>query len=348
MRVDNTRISISKTIESAFNTADLVDANYEDVPTADPFFVLPKLEKIVAPLRAGRNAPTRVSNNYWANSQVSLKDEVETGVPARLFRRGLGGSVTKTTVAAGIFDHEFAVLPPSIGDILPSFNIAAILGAADFLLAGLMVDKLKFSQKASERVMYEATLIGSGKFTTPSTIDLPTQPDPVCMDGYATIVKYVDAGASTVNLSSLGTVIEWMVEHDNKVRGNRRRDGDPTQSSSTGTGAFVRKMPRGKYETKASITLDFDDLTYWTRANENKFLTNLSFLMKGPLIANVSGTDYFHEFEIIIPSFQFDSPDTGDDEGDASTPIGIICLEDAVTKGTIKGRMRSGVNVLLA
>lgn len=348
MRLDNTRLSISKTTESAFNTPETTSGNYVDLPTTNAFYMLPKLEKVSNQQRVGRNAPTHLCNTYFSHSEVTIKDDIETNVPAMLSRRGLGGTDTKTNVAAGVYDHDIPILPPSIGDILPSFNLAVILGQADFLLAGLMTDKLKFSQKGAERAQYEANIVGSGKFANPSGIALPSQPDTDCMDGHKTVVSYVDVdGASKINLSALGTVLEWMVEHDNKIRKNKRRLGDPVQTVSTGSGAYVRSQPRGKYETKGQLSLDFNDLTYWTKSVKNEKLTNLKFTVQGPLIANVGGIDYFQEFEIIIPSFGFDSPDTGDDEGDAITPINIIPFEDPITKGTFKIRIRNGSNVTI-
>ena len=350
MRLDNTQLAISKTCEPPFNTHETSSANYVDLPTTDGFFVLPKLEKVSNAVRVGRNAPTHLCNTYWSPAAISLKDDVQTGVPGNLFRRALGGSVQDTPVVAVVYDHEFAILPPQVGDVLPSFNIISVLGLADYLLAGLMVDKIKFSQKNAERVQYEANIVGSGRFVNPSGFGkaMPDQSDTPCMDGYRTIVRYTDVDGSTVNLSALGTVSEWMVEHDNKIRTNRRRDGDPIQTLPTGgSGAYVRKMPRGKYETKGQIVLDFNDLSYWLKSVKNEQLTNLTFSVRGPKIATVNGVDYFHEFDIIVPLFGFDSPDTGEEEGDATTPIGIVCFEDPVTKGTLKGRIRNGVPTLV-
>lgn len=347
MRLDITQLAISKTVESTYNTNVTGAGNYVDLPTTNPFFILPKLEKVSNAGRVGRNAPTHLCNTYWSPPEISVKDDVETGVPGNLFRRSLGGTSVDTLVATSVYDHEFAILPPSVGDILPSFNIMAVLGAASFLLSGLTVDKMKFSQKGSDRVQHETTITGSGKFTTPVGIALPTPADTFCLDGFSTVIKYTNAAATLVNLSSLGKVIEWFIEQDNKIRRNKRRTGDPTLTVNGGTGAYVRGLPRGKYETKGQLVVDFADLADWQSSVKNEQLTNLTFTMKGPLIATVSSVDYFQEFEIIVPLFGFDSPDTGEDEGDAATPINIVCFEDPVTKGTIKGRVRNGVATLV-
>ncbi len=345
MRLDNTQLGLSKTCESPFNTSEAVAANYEWLPTTDPFFILPKLEKINDAGRVGRNAPSHQCNTYFAPAQIAVKDDVETQSPARLFRRGLGGAVTSTLVVTGVHDHEFAVLPPQVGDVLPSFNILSVLGAADFRLAGLMVNKIKFSQKSGDRVQYEADIVGSGRFTNPSAIaPFPALTDSPCMDGHKVTVKYTETdGTTVVNLSTLGSIVEWMIEHDNKIRTNRRRTGDPVQTVGTDEGAYVRKMPRGKYTTAGQLTLDFADLSYWLKSVKNEVLNNLTITIPGPIITGANR----HEFEIIIPKFSFDSPDTGADEDDAATPINILFLEDAVTKGTIKGRVRNANPTLI-
>jgi len=344
MRTENTQIAISTTCESTFNTPKTNASDYEGLPTTEPFFLLPKVEKINDGNRVGKNAPTHLCNTYWSHGEAAIKDDVDTNVPAKLLRRALGGGVTDTLISAGVYDHTFNILPPQVGDVLPSFNIVAILGASDFLLSGVMCDAIKFSQKNAERVQYEANLVGSGKFTNPSGITpFPAMATTPCMDGYKVEVKYTDVdGTTVVNLSTLGKVVEWMVEHKNNIRRDRRRTGDPVQTVSTANAAHTRKMPRGKYETTAQITVDFNDLTDWTKSVKNEQLTNLSILIPGPPIGSSR-----HEFELIVPLFSFDTPETGDDDGDATTPINIVCLEDPVTKGTMKARIRNATATLV-
>ena len=347
MRLDSTQLAISKTCESSFNTPETVAANYQDLPTTEAFFVLPKVEKVSDAARIGRNAATHLCNTYWQHTEATIKDDLNSGVAASLVRRGLGGTVTPVLVAAGVYDKTFAILPPQVGSILPSFNIVAQLGAADFLLSGMMTDKLKFSQKGADRVQYESNVVGSGKFLNPSGIVIPAPVDVPCFDGFRTVVKYMTEGkGATVNLSDLGKLLEWSLEHDNKIQRNKRRTGDPIQTVSGASAAHVRRQPRGKYETKGQILLDFDDLNDWINSVKNAILEDLSFLTQGTKIANVAGTDYYNEVEIIVPKFSFDSPDTGNDSGDATTPIGIVPLEDPVTKGTFKMRVRSAAATL--
>lgn len=345
MRLDNTQLAISKTVEASFNTTESTAGNYEWCPSNEPLMILPKLEKLNDATRIGRNAPSHQCNAYWTPPQISIKDDLETGVPARLLRRALGGAVTSTLVATGVYDHEFAILPPQVGDVLPSFNIISVLGAADYLLAGLMVNKFKVMQKNGERVQHETEIVGSGKFTNPSAITpFPSLSASPCMNGHETVIKYTETdGLTVVNLSTLGLVVDWMLEHDNKIRTNRRRSGDPVLTVGRDEGAYVRKMPRGKYTTAGQITLEFADLTYWTKSVKNEILNDFSILIPGPKI----DATYRHEIEFIIPKFSFDSPDTGSDEDDAATPINIVCLEDPVTKGTMKVRVRNASATLV-
>src|SRR5262245_13298570 len=141
LRIDSSQHWISKTEESAFNTAETTNTNYEYIPTTQPYFLLPKIEKVNDGNRIGKNAPTHLCNEYWSNPEVTITDDVETGVPGRLFRRALGGTPVNTVVSAGaVWDHTFAILQPQIGNILPSFNVITLLDDADFLLHGMMVD----------------------------------------------------------------------------------------------------------------------------------------------------------------------------------------------------------------
>lgn len=346
MRIDTSRSWVSKTLEASFNTPEATGSNYSEIPTQEPYFTLPKLEKVSDANRVGVDAPTHLCSTYWGHGELSLKDDVETDVPARLFRRALGGSVTDTVVSAGaVWDHTFAILPRATSDVLPSFSLASILGAASFLLSGCMIDRFKVSQKNSERVQHETDIVTGGKFTNPHGLtSLPSLAETACMDGFRTAIQYTDSDGSTiVDLATLGRVIEWMVEHKNNIRRNKRRIGDPIQTVSTGAGAYVRSMPRGKYETAIQMTVDFVDLSDWTKSVKNEVLTNLKFKVVGPIITGV----YRHEFEIIVPKFGFDSPDTADDEGDASTPINIIPFADPVSGGTITGRIRNAQATLV-
>lgn len=347
MRTDSSQQWISKTLEAAFNTPEPTGSNYSFLGTTDPYFTLPKMEKVNDANRVGVYAPTHLCNTYWSHGQISPKDDVETDNPARLFRRCLGGAVTDTVVSAGaVWDHTFAVLSPAVGDVLPSFSLASLLGSASFLLAGAMVDSFKISQKNTDRVQYESAILTSGKFTNPHGLtSLPAFVSPPCMDGFRTTVKYTDSDGSTlIDMGSLGKVIEWSVEHKNNIRQNKRRIGDPIQTvATTGSGAHVRSMPRGKYETMIQMLLDFVDLTDWQKSVKNEQMTNLKFTVLGPIITGA----YRHEFEIIVPLFSFDSVDTGDDNGDAATPVKVIPLADPVTGGTITGRIRNATATLV-
>jgi hypothetical protein len=343
-RVEFAQHWLSKTVEGTYNTAEPTGSNYEYVATRDPYFYLPKLEKLNDGDRLGVAAPTHLCNTYWSHCEFGVKDDLETSLPARLFRRALGGAVTDTVVtAAASWDHTFACLDRRIGDILPSFGWATKLGAADWLLHGVMVDRFKIFQAANaERVQYEADLVGSGKFTNPHGLTgLPALAALPCMDGFRTKIEYQDGG--TVDLSSLGKVVEWSIEHNNNIRRNRRRTGDTIQTVSTGSGAHVRKQPAAKYGTVISITLDFNDLTYWTKNVVNAQLTNLKFTVVGPII---TGTDR-HEVEVIVPSFGFEMVDPTDDDGDAAQQINIVAFEDPVSKGTITGRVRNATATLV-
>lgn len=339
MRLRDSQSWISKTLESTYNTAPSGGANYTFIPTTNPFFALPVVEKVSDAGRIGRNAASHLCNTYWSHFQMSVQDDIETGVPARFFARALGGSVTDTLVATGVYDHEFAMLNPQIGVNLPSFGAAVELGDASFLFHGCRVDRFKVMQQNNERVTYECEIVGSGKFTNPHGLtSLPGLAAVPCMDGFRTEVSYVDDTSTTVNLGTLGKLIEWSVELQNNLRQNRRRVGDPIQTAGSGAAAYVRGLPLGQdRQTTIQMKMDYVNLTEWQTYVANKPYTNLKFKIVGPLI---DGTNR-HEFEIIVPQFTFEVVTPDDDEGDAAITVNVIAFEDTVSKGTIKGRVRN-------
>jgi hypothetical protein len=347
MRLKDSQSWISKTLESSYNTPEATGSNYAFIPTQNPFFMLPSAEKVSDANRVGRNFASHLCATYWTHPEVGIQDDVETDVPARLFRRGLGGSVTDTVVSAGaVWDHTFPMLNPQIGVDLPSFSIATLLGAASYLFSGCRVDSYRVSQEGSNRVQYEAGIVGSGKFANPHGLtSLPGLAAPPCMDGHRTEVSYVDPAAATVNLHTLGTLVSWFVELQNNLRRNKRRPGDPILTvGSNGAAAHVRSMPLGQERAvNIGLKLDFNDLTQWTNSIENATCTNLKFKVVGPIITGA----YRHEFEIIVPSFSFEVVTPDEDEGDAAQTLNVIPFQDAVSAGAITGRIRNGVATLV-
>lgn len=347
MRLRDSQSWISKTLESAYNTPEATGTNYEFVPTLQPFFALPTVEKVNDKNRIGRNEASHLCNVYWSHPEMQINDDVETGVPARLFRRALGGTSTPTTVDTGVYDHEFAMLNPQVGVNLPSFSMAALLGDASFLFAGCRVDRFRISQVNNERVQYEANIVGSGKFTRPHGLtSLPALVIPPCMDGFRTEVTYVDPdGPTTINLGTLGTLMEWSVELQNNLRRNKRRVGDPILTESSGSAAHVRSLPLGQERmTSIGMKLDFTgSITNWQDSIANRPLEDLKFTVKGPIISG----SYRHEFEIIVPDFAFEVISPDEDEGDAALAVNIIPFEDTVSKGAMTGRIRNATATLV-
>jgi hypothetical protein len=346
MRLEDGKHWISDALEGTFNTAPSTGSAYSQVPTQKPFFLLPKLEKRSDAGKSGHTAPTHLCNHYWSPGQVGFGDDVETNTPARMFRRCLGGAVTDTLVEAGVYDHSFGILQPQIGSILPSFGVVSLMDAASYLLHGCMMERFKVSQKGDERAQYEGDIVNSGKFTNPHGLtSLPELVSPQCMDAYRTSVTYLDSDNTTTrDLTNLGKLIQWSVEHKNNIKTTKRRQGDPIlTATSGGSGAYVRRMPRGKYETNIQLQLDFLDLSDWTKSTINEVMTNLKIKVVGPTIGSTSR----HEFEIIVPKFSFEVVDPSDDDGDAATMINVIALEDPTTLGTITGRVRNTAATLV-
>lgn len=346
MRLEDGKYWLSNAVESTFNTAPATGSAYTQIPTKNPYFALPKLEKMSDAGKSGHTAPTHLCNHYWSPGQFSYSDDVETNTPARMFARCLGGTITDGSVTDSAYTHTFGILQPQVGSILPSFGMVSLLDTASFLFHGCMVERFKISQQGDQRAQYECDMVQSGKFTVPHGLtSLPELVAPVCMDSYRTTVTYLDSdNTTTVDFATLGKLMEWSVEHKNNIKLNKRRIGDTIQTpSGAGSGAHIRRMPRGKYETNIQIKVDFTSNADWLKGTTNEIMTNLKFTVVGPLI----GASSRHEFEIIVPRFSFMPVEPADDDGDAATTINIIPLEDATTLGTITGRVKNATATLV-
>jgi hypothetical protein len=335
--IRDTQIAFSKVKETAYNTPHTTAANFLGLLTSDVFFYLPKIEQIVKDDLLGHEFPTHACNDYWQHSEMSFTEDLETKIGGRFLAYALGGSINATAVAgaASVNDLEFAMLPASAGRQLPSFDVASVLGAADFLMAGVCVDKFRVEQKRSARATYKVDCVGSGKYVTPNGISggLPSAPSVACMDGRDTVIKYTSG--SVVDLSATYRVMDWFVEVNNNLKKGDKRLGDPTVDGA----GHVRKLLRGeKRQVTTEITLAHDGLTEWTLMKNGDILTDLTYTVKGPIIG---ATTARNEIEFIIPKAQVSMVETGNEDGTATVKVSFVVLEDPVTKGGIKARVRT-------
>ena len=336
--IRDTQIAFSKERETAYNQPHTTAAKYMGLLTSDVFFYLPKIEQIVKDDLLGHEFPTHACNDYWQHSEMSFQEDLETKIGGRFLAYALGGTINATAVAgaASVNDLEFAMLPASGGRQLPSFDVASKLDAADFLMAGVCVDKFRVEQKKSARATYKVDCVGSGKFAKPHGITggIPGAPDVACMDGRDTAVKYTGPGG-VVDLSGTFRVMDWFVEVNNNLKKNDRRLGDPTVEKA----GHVRRLLRGeKRQVTTEITLALDGLVEWDLMKNGDTITDLTYTVKGPIIGATSARN---EIEFIIPKAQVSMVESGNEDGTATVKVTFVVLEDPTTKGGIKARVRT-------
>jgi hypothetical protein len=90
------------------------------------------------------------------------------------------GSVTTTTPATGVYNHLFVPQNPNTaGRQLPAFSYVEQIGSEhDVLYPSCVVDTLSISGDSLNRIMGSCTFRGSGKRTSPSSVNFATQVGP--------------------------------------------------------------------------------------------------------------------------------------------------------------------------
>jgi hypothetical protein len=346
-QIKSTRFLIEENPSPSINSPSVLVADYLSVSDADLKFYLPDTEKTNDSGRSGRDVASHQCNEYWKQDDRNISDDIDFIVLPRLLRRGMGGTPTRTTVATGVYDFEWGIMPGSVSNILPAFGLYSLLGDADFLFWGNTVDKIKLSQTKSARVQAQTTMVGTGGFTKDAVgmSPLPAQVSPACSEGRKVVAKYTDETSTEVNLSSLGGLVSWEFDHDNLLQRNKRASGDPGLAVSGVEAGYVRRIPRGNqnetYKSMLSFVPMFEDLSDWIRSVALKEMTDFSIMIPGPKIATVSSVDYFNELEIIIPKFGFENIQAGNDDGEGTTPVAVMPFEDPVTKGSFTVRLRT-------
>ena len=341
--IKSSRFLIEKAPSPSINAPSALIADYLAVGESDLKFYLPIAEKTDDGEKGGRDVASHECNEYWSQDDKTNSDDIDFLIVPRYLRRGMAGTPVRTTVATGVYDFEWGIMPSSLGNILPAFGLYNPFDPAKFHFWGNTIDKIALSQTKSDRVKHNTTMVGTGGFeNAPSGLaTLPAEAVVDCTEGRKVVLKYTDDTSTLVNLSTLGGVQGWEFAHENNVKRGKRAPGDPAVAVNGVEAGYVRRVPRGNYRTSLSFTPLFEDLVAWTKSVTLKKMTNFSILIPGKKIATVSTVDYFNELEIIVPSFGFSTVTPAVDDEEAVTQIAVKPFEDPVTKGSFKVRLRT-------
>ncbi len=344
---NDVEVALSKAPESALNTQYTTIADFQRMLVAQPFFILPRPEKVTDEGRPGNghDFATRVCNTYWTQPQVSVEDEIDFDLSAKAFRRALGSPVTFASVSS-LFSKSFKMLAVASGRQLPSSDIITRLGGADFNLGGMVVEKWRMFQNRADRPRWAADFIGTGKFLKPAPTGVLTVPTYVCPSGSNVLIQWTDSGGVRNITGSGCKVLSWSVEVNNALKQNDRCSGDPTQvadaSCADQAAAYVRTLLRSTRTVTAQIVIKLDStLPEWIQMTCNELLSDVIFRV-GATAAGLAATDTMQE--AVLPFARIDSIEPGDDDGDATLTLNLKAYWDAVNGTAISGRLISAAN----
>lgn len=317
-------VLISKTPESAFNTAKAAGTDFYRLEMRGNSFGYPVLDKIDSSDLVGTGfefaqVPLRV--NYWQHPVMTIGEDVEADVLPLILSRVFGGTNAAPSTLNTTGKQHTLLLGTSAQRQLPSSNLITSVGyiddsnaGADYLWMGVVPESIQISQDGGNTPTWAVELVGSGKFTTPLPTGVRTGlPTLVGVDTTnhkdmyvhpaAVVITYTDG--STFNLATQGKIRSWNFQFNNNLRRDDRRPGDPFRTADDPTtGAFVNRLQRGKRTCGAQVVVSLDeDNAEFVTMSQNRVVDNLAFIMKGQLIAGASvNTNY--TIEIDIPKAQ--------------------------------------------
>jgi hypothetical protein len=335
--INDVALWLSEAPEGTFNTHATAGANYIKILTANPFYILPEMEKRTDANRPGNGHefPTYTCNDYWSHPAVSLEDEVNVDGAGRLLLRAASGAVSTALLETGVTKHSASMLPIASGRQNKASDLIVLEGGASFLLAGGVVERYRLFQNRADPPRYQADLVFSGKHIRPHGVtSLPTTANIIqCLDGNQSLIQWTDDGGLR-NFASLGRVRSWFCEVNNASKLNDRRPGDPSTSNGTdGVAAYVRFLNHGLRSVTAQIVITLDNDVYeWLRMANNQALTNVTFSARSTTLI---GATQRAALTMIIPNGRIVSVTPGEDDGDAIATVNIVGYFDNTSGGAL-------------
>lgn len=343
-RSRDARLYVSKRPETSFNTPYTAGADFLKATPDTPNIAIPQMEKRNDQGRAGSRFAHKQCNTYWLPGAFSWQEDANFELAARLALRGVGGTVTPSTlVASTVYKHTAKMKAGSAGSQLPSSTVISVQEGtgASFLNAGVVVNAFEMSQEGTNPVRVAFEMLGSGKHKAPHAVtSLPATPSFDCLQP-SSILAYTDSGG-TVDLAAGCRQRSWRIRvSNNHDPNNDRCNGDPKQdagnyaaSSGLSAAAYLQKLNAGDPVVEASITLTLDEtspLAEWIKMAENTALTNITFGAVGPIITG----SFTYALKAIIPAGEFSAVQWVDSNGKAAITLTFIAFEDGTSDSAV-------------
>jgi hypothetical protein len=346
--LQGTSLLLSKTPEADFNELKTDGADFLRLQTRGNPIALPRLGKTdtLDLIGAGNEFATEPLHvQYWEHPVLALSGDVDFDLLPYYAARVFGGTnAAPSTVATTCKEHILKLQTDLEGRQLPSSNFISSIGyvdddnpGADVQWTGVVPESLQISQSRADSPVWQVEFVGSGGFARPVDEDVRADLPVLVGDdtanhkdmwahGAAVVVQYTDG--STYNLATAGRIRSWNFQFNNNLRRDDRRPGDPFRIANDPTsGAYVNRLLRGRRSCGAQIVVSMDEaMEEFVTATQNRVVDNLTFLMKGQLIAGASApTNY--AFEIKMPKAQLRDVTPGNENDDATLTLDWYMLK---------------------
>jgi hypothetical protein len=336
-RTRNTKLWASKLPESPYNTPPATGAEFEALVSANPFYLLPNIEKTsdAGQIGTGTHFATHLCNDYWAQPGVDLATQQALfDIYGRLWLRAFGGTVTAAAAGTGT-KHTAKMMAEADGSQLPGTSVIVENGPEDVVVTGMVAATATLGKTRRERPTLAFSMVGTGNHVNPHGVTgLPAYaPEGGCPKS-GIVVKYTDPSSTIVDLGSMGcSFVNLGVSLNNNILANDRCPSDPELTMPTtppnGTANVVTRVQR----QEQSLDIGFSFLLQTTNPEynfhlENENCTNLQIAIKGPVIGAGPQT---YELGVVVPKFNFRNVTPTDDEGNAAYNVGIEVLIPSVT-----------------
>lgn len=162
------QIGLSVAPETAVNVPYSLAAEFEGVLMDAVNPPMPDFESIDDSDQVGDGSEfaKNVRNYYLQQPNFPFNGKVNCESMARILRRFLGGTVTDTLVATGVYDHAIIMQKASGGTnpgIVPQLStVPVLLGGNDMIWSSMAVDSFSITQQLAGEPRFSSQLIGTG------------------------------------------------------------------------------------------------------------------------------------------------------------------------------------------
>lgn len=288
--------------------------------------------------------------DYWQQPTITITGKVNFQTAARLFLRGLGGTVAATAVTGNVLATDYtAIMQPKINRTPKFTTLGQLLGSANYRFADMMVNAYSLSQTGTQPPKFTAELMGTGNHEELTSSIITTEGQPTS-DTHSYVhgaaIGYTFNDGSVVNLPADGTLLGWSLGFSqNGII--KRLPGDPfLTAGDKSSGAFPRYIKRGNRTATSQVKM-FLDSTFRARTQlkANTWLTSLSLILSGFRIPGTT-VDYEMEYKMARAKFMSVAGDTED--ADAALTVAHKVFPDTVTDSLVSGRVRALTSDALA